>query len=36
VLGVGENIQVSVMRTVYPDVSAGKVAVASWFTLAKG
>jgi len=36
VLDLCENIQVVLMLTRYPDVSAGQVAVASWFTLSKG
>jgi len=35
VLDLCENIQVILMLTLYPDVSAGQVAVASWFTLSK-
>ena len=36
VLDLCENVQVVLMLTRYPEVSAGQVAVASWFTLAKG
>ena len=36
VLDLCENFQVVLMLTRYPDVSAGQVAVASWFTLSKG
>ena len=36
VLDLCENVQVVLMLTRYPDVSAGQVAVASWFTLSKG
>ena len=36
VLDLCENVQVVLMLTRYPDVSAGQVAAASWFTLSKG
>ena len=36
VLDLCENVQVVLMLTRYPDVSAGQVTVASWFTLSKG
>ncbi|MDE0621124.1 MAG: hypothetical protein OXH83_05590 [Bryobacterales bacterium] len=35
VLDLCENIQVVLMLAGFPDVSAGQVAVASWFTLSK-
>ena len=35
-LDLCENVQVVLMLTGFPDVSAGQVAVASWFTLSKG
>jgi len=35
VLDLCENIQIVLMLTLYPDVSARQVAVASWFTLSK-
>lgn len=35
-LDLGENVQVIVMLTRYPDVSAGQVAIASLFTQWKG
>ncbi len=36
VLDLCENVQVVLMLTRYPDVSAEQVTVASWFTLSKG
>ena len=36
VLDLCENVQIILLLTRYPDVSAGQVAVASWFTVSKG
>lgn len=34
-LDLGENVQIILMLTRYPDISAAQVASASWFTLSK-
>ena len=36
VIDLGENVQIVVMLTRHPDISAGQVAIASMFTLCKG
>ena len=36
VIDLGENVQIVLMLTRYPDISAGQVAVASLFTTLKG
>ncbi|MDE0105583.1 MAG: hypothetical protein OXN89_24665 [Bryobacterales bacterium] len=36
VIDLGENVQIVLMLTTYPDISAGQVAIASLFTSCKG